>query len=192
MKQGVAAAAAAAAVGQSTVGKQQTVTRTVSESEMAALIKRQQQLQQQGKVGQVQAQSGLTQVFAQAGMQVQQAAASTTTLVKTASGVRAVTPQQMRQLQLHPQIVAQRKMPGQKVAQLAPVKGGVPTQLIVQQKSLPATVTVQQLQQAMKHVQPAGLQQFAHVSIFVCFLKKKTTVTSLRVKISVFRTLSAR
>jgi E1A-binding protein p400 len=123
-------------------------------------------------------QSNLTpaQIFAQAGLQVQQAGTSASgtpvaTLVKTANmaGVRTATPQQIRQLALHPQIIAQRKLPAQKVAQLAQVAGkaGVQTQLIVQQKSLPATMTVQQIQQVMKHVQPSAMQQFTHVSIFV-------------------------
>lgn len=80
------------------------------------------------------------------------------------TGVRTATPQQIRQLALHPQIIAQRKLPAQKVAQLAQVAGkaGVQTQLIVQQKSLPATM-VQQIQQVMKHVQPSAMQQFTHV-----------------------------
>jgi hypothetical protein len=147
---------------------------------MAALIKRQ---QQQGKtVTQVQvpAQAGLaaSQVYAQAGLQVQQASTSgaatpVATLVKTAgtvTGVRTATPQQIRHLALHPQILAQRKLPGQKVTQLAQVagKGGVQTQLIVQQKGgLQGTMTVQQLQQVMKQVQPGTtMQQFAHVSTY--------------------------
>lgn len=83
------------------------------------------------------------------------------------AGVRAATPQQIRQLALHPQIIAQRKLPAQKVAQLAQVAGkaGMQTQLIVQQKSLPTTMTVQQIQQVMKHVQPSAMQQFTHVRI---------------------------
>ncbi|XP_014482898.1 PREDICTED: uncharacterized protein LOC106748666 [Dinoponera quadriceps] len=180
MKQGIAAAGS---VAQTTVGKQ-TVTRTMSEAEMAALLKRQ-ALQQQAKAAaaaaaavaqvRVPAQAGLTpaQIFAQAGLQVQQAGTSASgtpvaTLVKTANvaGVRTATPQQIRQLALHPQILAQRKLPAQKVAQLAQVAGktGVQTQLIVQQKSLSTTMTVQQIQQVMKHVQPSAMQQFTHVS----------------------------
>lgn len=172
MKQGTAGAG----------GKQ--VTRPVTETEMAALLKRQAAasavLQQTKTVAQVQVpgQAGLTpaQIFAQAGLQVQ-ASTSTggtpvATLVKTSTmGVRAATSQQIRQLQLHPQMLAQRKLPGQKVAQLAQVtgKGGVPTQLIVQKQSMPTTMTVQHLQQVMKQVQPSGVQQFSHVSIFFFF-----------------------
>ena len=90
------------------------------------------------------------------------------TLVKTTnvSSVRTATPQQIRQLSLHPQIITQRKLPAQKVAQLAQVanKAGVQTQLIVQPtKSLPTTMTVQQIHQVMKHVQPSTMQQFSHV-----------------------------
>ena len=170
MKQNITAGT----VAQATVGKQ-TVARTVSETEMAALIKRQ-ALQQQAKaVAQVQvpAQTGLTpaQIFAQAGLQVQAGTSASgtpvATLVKTANvaSVRTATPQQIRQLALHPQIITQRKLPAQKVAQLTQVaaKTGVQTQLIVQQKSLPATMTVQQIQQVMKHVQPSAMQQFTHV-----------------------------
>lgn len=164
---------------QSPIGKQ-PIARTVSESEMAALMKRQ-ALQQGKTVAQVQVPAqanatGLTpaQIFAQAGLQVQQASTSSggtpvATLVKTTNvaGVRAATPQQLRQLALHPQIIAQRKLQAPKVAQLAQVAGksGVPTQLIVQQKSLQAAMTVQQIQQVMKQVQPSGLQQFTHVSV---------------------------
>ena len=175
IKQGVPTSANAQVV----AGKQ-TVTRPVSETEMAALIKRQAAaaaLQQTKAVAQVQvpAQAGLTpaQLFAQAGLQVQ-ASTSTggtpvATLVKTAgmTGVRTATSQQIRQLQLHPQILTQRKLPGQKVTQLAQVAGkaGMQTQLIVQQKALPTTMTVQQIQQVMKQVQPSGIQQFSHVSL---------------------------
>lgn len=92
--------------------------------------------------------------------------------MKTANvaGVRTATPQQIRQLALHPQLIAQRKLPAQKVAQLAQVAGktGVQTQLIVQQKSLSTTMTVQQIQQVMKHVQPSAMQQFTHVCIPPC------------------------
>lgn len=128
---------------------------------------------------QVPTQTGLTpaQIFAQAGLQVQQAGTSAgtpvATLVKTANvaGVRTATPQQIRQLALHPQIIAQRKLPAQKVAQLAQVasKAGVQTQLIVQQKSLPTTMTVQQIQQVMKHVQPSAMQQFTHVREIIIY-----------------------
>ncbi|KAJ8680257.1 hypothetical protein QAD02_016044 [Eretmocerus hayati] len=157
--------------------KQNVSTRQVSEADMAALLKRQ---QQQGKTVtqiQVPAQAGLvpgTQVYTQSGLQVGQAGTSGTgspvaTLVKTTGtvpGVRTATAQQIRHLQLHPQILAQRKLPGQKVAQLTQVAGkaGVPTQLIVQQKGgIQSTMTMQQLQQVMKQVQPGTVQQFAHV-----------------------------
>ena len=156
---------------------------------MAALFKRQQQQQQQQQQGktvtqvQVPAQAGIatTQVYTQAGLQVQQAGTSGTatpvaTLVKTANtttGVRTGTPQQIRHVTLHPQIVAQRKLPGPKMTQLTQVAGkaGVQAQLIVQQKgTIPGTMTVQQFQQVMKQVQPGtSMPQFAHVSILQCF-----------------------
>lgn len=125
---------------------------------------------------QVPGQTGLTpaQIFAQAGLQMQQPGTSASgtpvaTLVKTANvaGVRAATPQQIRQLALHPQIITQRKLPAQKVAQLAQAasKAGMQTQLIVQPKSLPTTMTVQQIHQVMKHVQPSAMQQYVRKGI---------------------------
>ncbi|XP_067010530.2 helicase domino [Anabrus simplex] len=186
-----------------TAGGKQTMSRTVSESEMTAMIKRQQQLVAQQKAAaaqqvQVTSQPGLPQahLLAQAGLQMQQAGTSgqtqMATLVKTVSapggssqsvtipvtsmtipqvkatlspGVKSATQQQIRQLTLHhQQIMQQRKLPMQKVAQLAQVagKGGVPAQLIVQSQK-PATMTVQQIQQVIKHV-PQGVQHIAHVS----------------------------
>ncbi|KAL0125638.1 hypothetical protein PUN28_004615 [Cardiocondyla obscurior] len=173
-KQGIATPGAV--TGQTAVNKP-TMTRTMSETEMTALLQKR-TLQQQSKAGavaqvQVPTPTGLAsaQIFAQAGLQVQQAGTSAggtpvATLVKTANvaGVRTATPQQIRQLAaLHPQIITQRKLPTQKVGQFAN-KAGVPTQLIVQPKSLPTTMTVQQIQQVIKHVQPSAMQQFTHVS----------------------------
>ncbi|XP_050451376.1 helicase domino isoform X5 [Cataglyphis hispanica] len=168
MKQGIPTVGTAAA--QTGVSKQ--MARPVSETEMA-LIKRQALHQAKtaaAAAGQMPP-TGLTpaQIFAQAGLQVQQMGTSASgtpvaTLVKTANvtGVRTGTPQQIRQLALHPQILAQRKLAGQKVAaQLG--KGGMQTQLIVQSpKSLP--VSMQQIQQVIKQVQPPAVQQFPHVS----------------------------
>ncbi|KAL6258452.1 hypothetical protein P5V15_010408 [Pogonomyrmex californicus] len=180
MKQGIAAVGTAGTVAAQSAVSKPTMARTVSDTEMAALLKRQ-ALQQQAKAAaaaavaqvQVPAQAGLTpaQIFAQAGL-MQQAGTSTggtpvATLVKTnVAGIRTATPQQIRQLALHPQIITQRKLPGQKVAQLAQVtnKAGVQTQLIVQPKSLPTAMTVQQIHQVMKQVQPSAIQQFGHVS----------------------------
>lgn len=150
---------------------------------MAALLKRQQLQQQQGKITQVQvpAQAGIgaTQIYTQTatGIHVQQAGTSGTTsipmtLVKTSgtvTGVRGATQQQIRQV-VGQQIIAQRRLPtGQKVAQIAQVgKGGVPTQLIVQQKGgLQGTMMMQQLQQVMKQVPGTSIQQFTHVSILI-------------------------
>nr|CAD7426185.1 unnamed protein product [Timema monikensis] len=167
------------------------IARTVTESEMAALIKRQQQQQQQhkaaasGQVSQVQVpvQAGLTpaQILAQAGLQVQQASqAQVATLVKAVSSPGMTLPQvratlspagvktagnpsqthQIRQLALH-QHIMQRKLPPQ-LSQVAG-KGGLPTQLIMQSpKTLPTTVTMQQIQHVIKSVQQQ--QNITHVS----------------------------
>nr|CAD7588965.1 unnamed protein product [Timema genevievae] len=164
------------------------IARTVTESEMAALIKRQQQQQQQhkaaasGQVSQVQVpvQAGLTpaQILAQAGLQVQQASqAQVATLVKAVSSPGMTLPQvratlspagvktagnpsqthQIRQLALH-QHIMQRKLPPQ-LSQVTG-KGGLPTQLIVQSpKTLPTTVTMQQIQHVIKSVQQQQQQQ---------------------------------
>ncbi|CAH1401524.1 unnamed protein product [Nezara viridula] len=157
------------------------VTRAVSDSEMVALLKRQQAAKSS-------TQGNLTsaQILAQAGIQAQQTAASgqqvgqVATLVKTVpatslpvtgltlpqmkaalgSGLKAnaVSSQQIRQLSIQQQLIAQhRKIPQQRVAQIGQVatKGGATAQLIVQsQKSMPTTVTMQQIQQVMKQVQP--------------------------------------
>lgn len=158
---------------------------------------------------QVPAPTGLTpaQIFAQAGLQVQQAGTSAggtpvATLVKTANmgGVRTATPQQIRQLALHPQIITQRKLPAQKVAQLAQVanKAGVQTQLIVQPtKSLPTTMTVQQIHQVMKHVQPSAMQQFTHVfkrikDFFLSFANCFNRYVSTKLKKSFYKVISIR
>ncbi|XP_018403303.1 PREDICTED: helicase domino [Cyphomyrmex costatus] len=184
MKQGIGTVGTAgAATPQTAVGKP-AMTRTLSDTEITTALLKRQALQQQAKAaaaaavvqGQVPTPTGLTpaQIFAQAGLQVQQAGTSAggtsvATLVKTTNvpGVRTATPQQIRQLAIHPQIITQRKLPAQKVAQLTQVanKAGVQTQLIVQPtKSLPTTMTVQQIHQVMKHVQPSTMQQFSHVS----------------------------
>ncbi|XP_073971581.1 domino helicase isoform X3 [Rhodnius prolixus] len=163
------------------------VTRTVSETEMIALLKR-----QQAKVSSSSTAAQLTsaQILAQAGLQAQQTSSNSglgqvATLVKTVpanslpvtgltlpqmraalgSSIKAgtVTPQQIRQLSLQQQIFAQhRKLPQQKVTQIGQsnllqvsTKTGATAQLIVQsQKSIPTSVTMQQIQQVIRHVQP--------------------------------------
>lgn len=63
--------------------------------------------------------------------------------IKGAPQIRHIAQQQL--------LLQQRKLPpGQKVTQLTPVKGGVPTQLLVQSPktmSTMSTMTVQQIQQ---------------------------------------------
>lgn len=121
-----------------------------------------------------------TQIFAPANLQVQQAGTSgqqIATLVKTSSGTVAATgmtlsqvkpgqlktisnQSQVRQLQLQQQIIAAQRKSG-KMTQITQVAGkaGQPTQLFVQgPKNLPAgTVTVQQIQQVIRHAQPASI-----------------------------------
>uniref|UniRef100_A0A224XG66 Putative chromatin remodeling complex wstf-iswi small subunit n=1 Tax=Panstrongylus lignarius TaxID=156445 RepID=A0A224XG66_9HEMI len=168
------------------------VTRTVSETEMIALLKR-----QQTKVSSPSAAAQLTsaQILAQAGLQAQQTSSNAglgqvATLVKTVpanslpvtgltlpqmraalgSSIKAgtVTPQQIRQLSLQQQIIAQhRKLPQQKVTQIGQVstKTGATAQLIVQsQKSLPTSVTMQQIQQVIRQVQPQHVVPAAQCS----------------------------
>ncbi|XP_071446621.1 helicase domino isoform X2 [Hetaerina americana] len=183
-----AAVAAAAAAGKGLPAGVGTVTGTmartvVSETEVAALIKRQQQLQaqHQQKVAAAAAASGsggaqvtnltTTQILAQAGLQVKGTISSAGGVKGVTAGVSPSAQQQMRQLAFQQQLL-HRKIPQQKVAQLAQVagaKGVVPTQLIVQgQKQLSATVTVQQIQQVMKQVQQQqnvqGVQHISHVA----------------------------
>lgn len=169
------------AVASGNVGKQ--IARPVSESEVAALIKCQQLQHQQKQLQAGTSQQVHAQLFAQAGIQVQHGSSQVATLVKAVSsapdtmttgvtlgtsaqvktaiaqGVKATTatPQQIRQLQIHPHLLAQRKLPGHtKVAQLAQVTNKA---LLVQTpKSMPATMTVQQLHQVMR-VQGANAAQ---------------------------------
>ncbi|RZF34391.1 hypothetical protein LSTR_LSTR008930 [Laodelphax striatellus] len=207
----VASAAAAAATATATASvtptrlqqvvlKQQTgVTRTVTESEVAALLKRQQVKVAAAQVSSPGAAATTTiktithqQLLAQAGLQAataQQpataAAQQVTALVKTVPqtqtlpvagiavpqvkvGTTVKTAAPIRQLTLHHQqlLASQRKLPQQKVTQLGQVmvagKSGVPAQLIVQsQKAMPTTMTMQQIQQAIKHQQSPHLTHVA-------------------------------
>ncbi|XP_037091855.1 chromatin modification-related protein EAF1-like [Pollicipes pollicipes] len=154
-------------------GKQMVAARTMTESEMAAILKQKPQLSQMQSaqlmpqfLAQVQSAaaragqaspstSGATQTvtipvtaISMAGVTLPHMRAGTPAKVSTASQ------QQIRQLALQKQLITpQRKLTGQ--PQLAQVGGKrVPTQLsavqIVQgQKQLPTTVTVQQIQQVM-------------------------------------------
>nr|QVD39288.1 Helicase domino [Schistocerca gregaria] len=130
------------------------------------------QVQQAGTSGQTQVATLVKAVSAAGGSQQSvtiPVAGVTIPQVKALTpGTMKATPQQMRQLALQQQqLLQQRKMAGQKVAQLTQVanKAGVPTQLIVQsQKTLPSTMTVQHIQQVIKQVQPQTVQQFTHAS----------------------------
>lgn len=157
------------------VGPKQMITRPATEGEMQIMLKQRQMLNQQHKQLMPQ-----TQIFAPANLQMQQAGTSgqqIATLVKTSTGTVATgmtlsqvkpgqlktisTQSQVRQLQLQQQIIAAQRKSGQKMTQITQVAGkaGQPTQLFVQgPKNLPAgTVTVQQIQQVIRHAQPASL-----------------------------------
>ncbi|XP_060528585.1 helicase domino isoform X2 [Cylas formicarius] len=180
-----------------TVGTKSGVTRTVTESEVAQLLKKQHQLQQQklaaaaaggnsspgngGVSGSGGTIHGLTpQALAQAIQQVGgSSGSSVTTLVKAVSSSAGVTqtvtipvtgvtlntsgaktivptfktgsPQQLRHIQIQQQLLAQKKIAGQKLS-IAQVGGktSLPTQLIVGSKPLSTAMTVQQFQQVIR------------------------------------------
>ena len=153
-------------VGVSSTGK--PITRQVTDSEML-LVKRQAIGQQKAQVL-PQAQIFTPTNVQQAGTSGQQQQQQIATLVKTSAGGMALSQMkpggqikvtmanqnQVRQLQLQQQlaITAQRKVG--KMGQIGQVqqKGGVPTQLIVQNpKSLPGSVTLQQIQQVIRPAQ---------------------------------------
>lgn len=157
------------------VGTKQMITRPVTEGEMQMMMMKRQLISQQHK----QQLMPQTQIFAPANLQVQQAGTSgqqIATLVKTSTGTVATgmtlsqvktgqlktisNQSQVRQLQLQQQIIAAQRKSG-KMTHITQVAGkaGQPTQLFVQgPKNLPAgTVTVQQIQQVIRHAQPASL-----------------------------------
>lgn len=163
-----------------TVAGKTGITRTVTESEVAQLLQKQHKLQQQ-KIAAATSSAGGTiqslspQVLAQA-IQAGTSGTSVATLVKTVSTAGAtqtvtipvtgvalsasgknLTPtlktnaNQIRQLQLQQQLLAQKKLSGQKlsIAQVAG-KNNMQTQLIVGSKPLPTAMTVQQFQQVIR------------------------------------------
>ncbi|KAJ8955138.1 hypothetical protein NQ318_009031 [Aromia moschata] len=161
-----------------TVGGKTGITRTVTESEVAQLLKKQHQLQQQQKSAasaSTAIQSLSPQVLAQA-IQAGTSGAPVATLVKAVSNtgvtqtvtipVTAVTlaaqgkaitptlkttnPNQLRHFQIQQQLLAQKKL-GQKLS-IAQVggKNNVQTQLIVGSRPLSSAMTVQQLQQVIR------------------------------------------
>lgn len=162
------------------VGNKQ-MARQVSESEVQALMVKRQMINQQQHKGQV-IQQG--QIFAPANLQVQPGTSSQqiATLVKTSTGsvttgtvgmtlsqvkggqIKATmaNPQQTRQLHLQQIAIAQQRKGG-KMAQITQVggKAGVPTQLIVQNPNnkMAGTVTVQQIQQVIRHAPPGSTGQ---------------------------------
>lgn len=66
--------------------------------------------------------------------------------------LKTTTPQQLRQLQLQQQLLAQKKLVNQKITGIAQVagKGGVATQVIVGSKPLSTAMTMQQFQQVIR------------------------------------------
>ncbi|XP_074029357.1 domino helicase isoform X2 [Leptinotarsa decemlineata] len=160
-----------------TVGGKTGITRTVSEGEVAQLLKKQHQLQKLSTVGGTATIQNLSpQVFAQA-IQAGTSGTPVATLVKASSapGVSqtvtipvtgvALTPQgktltptlkttnanQLRHLQIQQQLLAQKKLSGQKLS-IAQVgnKNNVQTQLIVGPKPISTAMTVQQFQQVIR------------------------------------------
>ncbi|KAJ8986042.1 hypothetical protein NQ317_013927, partial [Molorchus minor] len=160
-----------------TVGGKTGITRTVTESEVAQLLKKQVQLQQQKNVasGSSTIQSLSPQVLAQA-IQAGTSGQPVATLVKAVSnsGVsqtvtipvtavtlttqgKGITPSlktgnqsQLRHFQIQQQLIAQKKLGGQKLIAQVAGKNNVQTQLIVGSKPLSSAMTVQQLQQVIR------------------------------------------
>lgn len=149
--------------------------------------------------GQITQQTISAQLLAQAGLAVQTGAAGTSqgTLVKTVAVPSGVTlpvtgvipqlkaqlapgikgTQQIRHLTQQQVLLQQRKLsPGQKVTQLTPVKGGVPTQLLMQSPK-PTTMTVQQIQQAMKNV-PVAVSSAGNAGQVISQVLAKGQVTA--------------
>ncbi|KAF5308527.1 hypothetical protein FQR65_LT06192 [Abscondita terminalis] len=151
----------------------QGIARTVTEAEMAQLIKRQHQLQQQKVLAAAAAsgsqattiQSLSPQVFAQAIQQAGTSGTQVATLVKTVSSAGVTqtvtipvsgvtiggTPVKAT---LAPGVKdsGQKKLMNQKIGitQVTTSKGGVATQLIVGSKPIPTAMTMQQFQQVMR------------------------------------------
>uniref|UniRef100_A0A6P7G1I3 Helicase domino-like isoform X1 n=1 Tax=Diabrotica virgifera virgifera TaxID=50390 RepID=A0A6P7G1I3_DIAVI len=161
-----------------TVGGKTGITRPVTESEVAQLLKKQHQLQQQklstSSGGTIQSLS--PQVLAQA-IQAGTSGASVATLVKTVSSTPGATQtvtipvtgvslsaqgknlapslkttnaNQLRQFHLQQQLLAQKKLSGQKLSIAQVGKNNMQAQLIVGSKPLSTAMTVQQFQQVIR------------------------------------------
>jgi len=148
------AAAAAAAAGTSTQTATQPTTSTIAAKQTqlttAQLLAQAGLTVQTGAAGSTQTPVALVKTVASAGGVALPVSGMTIPQLKAtlAPGVKA-SPPQIRQVTL--QQLQQRKLPpGQKVAQMAQVKGGSTQVLFQSQKAM----TVQQIQQVMKHVQP--------------------------------------
>ncbi|KAJ8964537.1 hypothetical protein NQ314_004832 [Rhamnusium bicolor] len=143
-----------------TVGGKTGITRTVTESEVAQLLKKQHQLQQQKSA----IQAGTSGAPVATLVKAVSSTGATQTVTIPVSGVTLATqgktitptlkptnPNQLRHLQIQQQLLAQKKLSGQKLS-IAQVggKNNVQTQLIVGSKPLSSAMTVQQLQQVIR------------------------------------------
>ncbi|XP_025417913.1 helicase domino isoform X3 [Sipha flava] len=134
-------------------------TRNITDTDVTNFIKRHQLLQQkQAQV--VTAQSSISSAgpsIVKTSVQSLMLSAGGKNTISVTTATKNINPQQQqfRQLTLQQPMLAHRKMPTQKVTQLGQVvvsgKTGVPTQLIVQSKGVPGTMTMQQLQTMMKN-----------------------------------------
>ncbi|XP_060850449.1 helicase domino isoform X3 [Rhopalosiphum padi] len=132
-------------------------TRNITDTDVTNFIKRHQLLQQK-QAQTVTVQSPIATAgpsIVKTSVQSLMLSAGAKNAISVATATKNMNPQQQfRHLTLQQPMLTQRKIPAQKVTQLSQVvvagKTGVPTQLIVQSKGVPSTMTMQQLQTMMK------------------------------------------
>ncbi|XP_027842625.2 helicase domino isoform X2 [Aphis gossypii] len=132
-------------------------TRNITDTDVTNFIKRHQLLQQK-QAQTVTVQSPIATAgpsIVKTSVQSLMLSAGAKNAISVATATKNInTQQQFRHLTLQQPMLTQRKIPTQKVTQLSQVvvagKTGVPTQLIVQSKGVPSTMTMQQLQTMMK------------------------------------------
>ncbi|XP_025194829.1 helicase domino isoform X2 [Melanaphis sacchari] len=132
-------------------------TRNITDTDVTNFIKRHQLLQQK-QAQTVTVQSPIATAgpsIVKTSVQSLMLSAGAKNAISVATATKNINPQQQfRHLTLQQPMLTQRKIPAQKVTQLSQVvvagKTGVPTQLIVQSKGVPSTMTMQQLQTMMK------------------------------------------
>ncbi|VVC26634.1 Hypothetical protein CINCED_3A009626 [Cinara cedri] len=132
-------------------------TRNITDTDVTNFIKRHQLLQQkQAQAVTVQPSSSAGPSIVKTSVQSLMLSAGAKNTISVSAATKNINPQQQqfRHLTLQQPMLAHRKIPAQKVTQLSQVmvagKTGVPTQLIVQSKGVPSTMTMQQLQTMMK------------------------------------------